>query len=160
MAGDFDCDFEAILNLQTTMNKRQQTFLELVDTFSKEFQEVSNWPRNRAEPVVQVLGIFCGSSSELTKQVNNLGYRACRHGCSEGDLSTKSGRQALFSKVMSCRPQHIWYSPTCGPWGSWSQLNEIRTDAGFQVIQMQRDEQLYQLALLFRFQVRAGLHMH
>lgn len=26
------------------------------------------------------------------------------------------------------RPQHLWVSPTCGPWSSWSHLNSSRSE--------------------------------
>ena len=124
MAGDFDWDFRDNTLKANIMNQRQRTFNKLVQQISQELQEVSDSVGRRHEPVIQVLEVFCGPQSELTKQTSQLGYRACRFGLQEGDLSTTVGRKLLFQKVITSRPQHLWYSPTCGPWCSWSHLNE------------------------------------
>ena len=163
MAGDFDWDFRDNTLKANIMNQRQRTFNKHVQQISQELQEVSDSVGNRHEPVIQVLEVFCGPQSELTKQTNQLGYRACRFGLQEGDLATTAGRKLLFQKVITCRPQHLWYSPTCGPWCSWSHLNEARSEAGFQQVQQERDEHLYQLALglvLYRHQQDHCRHMH
>jgi len=163
LAGDIDHDFGTCNNHTTIMNHRQAKFNSLVQQFSQELHEVSTMPSIRSEPIVQVMEVLGSPNSELTKQVNQLGYRAVRYGYQEGDVATKEGRKGLFQKVISCRPQHLWYSPTCGPWSSWSQLNESRSLESFQKIQQQRDDNLYQLALglvLYRHQVSCGRHMH
>ena len=163
LAGDIDHDFELCDNHTTTMNHRQAKFNSLVQQFSQELHEVSTMPNIRSEPIVQVMEVLCSPQSELTKQVIQLGYRAVRYGYQEGDVATREGRKGLFRKVVSCQPQHLWYSPTCGPWSSWSQLNESRSLESFQRIQQQRDDNLYQLAIglvLYRHQVSCGRHMH
>eukprot|EP00435_Cladocopium_sp_Y103_P006894 s1307_g2.t1 len=145
------------------MNHYQRKFNNLVSQFTKEFEEVSQNSNLRQRPKMQVLEIFCGPISELTRQVNKLGFRAERHGMSEGDLATKTGRQKLFQTILECRPQHLWYSPTCGPWCAWSALNESHSEASFAHVQEQREEHLYQLALglmLYRYQCIHQRHMH
>ena len=112
---------------------------------------------------IQVLEVFCGPQSELTKQVNNLGYKGVRHGFQEGDLATESGRAVLFTKLIEGQPRSLWYSPTCSPWCAWSAMNAAQTEAGFKTIQALRQQHMYQLALgivLFRFQRQNGRHMH
>ena len=163
LAGDIDQDFESINFHSNQMNHRQKKFQSLVNQFTKEMHEVSTKPNIRSEPMVQVMEVLCGPQSELTKQVNNMGYRAVRFGYQEGDVATKEGRELLFAKIHACNPKHLWYSPTCGPWCAWSHLNESKSEASFQRIQGLRDENLYQLALglvLYRHQVRRGCHMH
>ena len=163
MAGDIDWDFRDSTVKANISNKRHSIFKQLVKQISNEFQEVSSMPTIRSEPMIHVLEVFCGPQSELTKQENQLGYRACRFGYQEGDLATIHGRKELFQKILSCRPQHLWYSPTCGPWCSWSHLNESRNELSFWHIQNERDEHLYQLALglvLFRYQHSQDRHMH
>ena len=115
LAGDIDHDFEQVHFYDHQINHRQQKFNSLVKQFTLELQEVSLMPNNCPEPVVQVMEVLCSPQSELTKQVNNMGYRAIRFGYQEGDVSTKRGRVALFQKLIACRPRHLWYSPTCGP---------------------------------------------
>ena len=112
---------------------------------------------------IQVLEVFCGPQSELTKQVNNLGYKGVRHGFQEGNLATESGRAVLFTKLIEGQPRSLWYSPTCSPWCAWSAMNAAQTEAGFKTIQALREQHMYQLALgivLFRFQRQNGRHMH
>ena len=163
LAGDIDNDFEESIFNTTSYNNRHQIFHQLVAQMTKEFHEVSKQVDSRSAKPIQVLEVFCSSASELTKQTNQLGYRACRYGYEQGDLSTKEGRAGLFNTVVQQRPNHIWYSPTCGPWSSWSQFNEMRSTESFVEVQRKREENLFQLALglvLFRVQQNAGRHMH
>lgn len=72
-------------------------------------------------------------------------------------------KSVFFSESVLCRPQDFWYSPTCRPWCSWSHVNEARSETGFQHVQQERDEHLYQLALglvLYRYQRDHCRHMH
>ena len=162
-AGDWEYDFDPDHNHQYNMNYIQSKFNNLVSQFTAELNEVSTWDSLRHQPRLQVLEVFCSPESELTRQVNQLGYRASRHGIQEGDLSSKGGRQQLFKTLLESRPQHVWFSPTCGPWCAWSFLNESQSVAGFQHVQEQRDQHLYQLALglvLYRYQCIHQRHLH
>ena len=162
-AGDWEYDFDPDHNHQYNMNCIQSKFNNLVSQFTAELNEVSTWDSLRHQPRLQVLEVFCSPESELTRQVNQLGYRASRHGIQEGDLSSKGGRQQLFKTLLESRPQHVWFSPTCGPWCAWSFLNESQSVAGFQHVQEQRDQHLYQLALglvLYRYQCIHQRHLH
>ena len=161
-AGDFDHDFEEINSMQTIPNHFIKHFHQLVKQITQEFQQAKLKYQSIYQPI-NLLEIFCGPQSELTKQTNQLGYKAVRFGYNQGDLSTSEGRNQLFKMLLERDPQNIWFSPTCGPWCSWSVLNEARTEKGFQTIQENRCKVLYQLALglvLFRFQVSCGRHMH
>lgn len=92
-----------------------------------------------------------------------LGYRGTRFGYQQGDLATKEGRKKLFEEVLQRQPSNVWYSPVCGPWSSWNNLNEARSLAQFDAIHAQRVQHLYQLALgivLFRHQFTNGRHFH
>ena len=142
-AGDWGKDFDHDHHQTHHMNSRHKKFQELVHQFTKELQEVSNWEGLRQRPKLQVLEVFCSADSELTRQVNKLGYRASRHGIQEGDLSLKDSRRRLFQTILEERPQHIWFSPTCGPWCAWSVFNESQSAAGFQHVQEQRDKHLF-----------------
>ena len=166
-AGDIDADFEisqeAVAHFHSTSpNHLHRKCHQLVQQFSKELASISQSCHQRSAPI-QVLEVFCGPQSELTKQVNNLGFKACRHGLSEGDLGTVEGRSVLFTKLIQGQPRSLWYSPTCGPWCAWSAMNAAQTEAGFKTIQNQREQHVFQLALgivLFRFQQSHGRHMH
>ena len=161
-AGDFDHDFEEINSMQTIPNHFIKQFHQLVKQISKELQQSKQKYQSIYQPI-NLLEVFCSPQSELTKQTNQMGYRAVRFGYNQGDLSTPEGRDQLFKMLLERDPQNIWFSPTCGPWCSWSILNEARTEAGFQTIQENRVKVLCQLALglvLFRFQMSCGRHMH
>ena len=94
----------------------------------------------------------------------NVAARAAfRFGLDQGDLSTVEGRAKLFQLLCRHRPKQIWYSPVCGPWSSWSQLNASRSLHHQQEYQNKRNTMLYQIALgiiLFRRQVEHGDHFH
>ena len=55
------------------------------------------------------------------------------------------------------------YSPTCGPWSSWSQLNASRSLHHQDSYHEQRRGLLYQIALgivLYRYQMENKSHFH
>ena len=69
----------------------------------------------------------------------------------------------LFDQVCRHRPKNIWYSPTCGPWSSWSNFNASRSTYHHELYQQIRLDMLYQVALgivLFRHQMSSGDHFH
>ena len=78
--------------------------------------------------------MFCGPQSELTHQAKNLGYRAERFGFQQGDLSTVEGREKLFQVIVQRQPQNLWFSPTCGPWSAWNNLNAAKSVSSFDSI--------------------------
>ena len=91
-AGDIDAEIENSLEAvahfnSTTPNHLHRKCHQLVQQFSDELASISQSCLQRSAPI-QVLEVFCRPQSELTKQVNNLGFRACRHGFQEGDLAT------------------------------------------------------------------------
>eukprot|EP00438_Fugacium_kawagutii_P005439 Skav226195 [mRNA] locus=scaffold2212:160140:165589:- [translate_table: standard] len=107
--------------------------------------------------------VFSSENSPLTQQVNHLNGKAFRFGYRQGDLETVSGRRHLFEQICRHRPRHIWYSPTCGPWSSWSNLNASRSLFHHELYQQIRSDMLYQVALgilLFRHQMASGDHFH
>ena len=107
--------------------------------------------------------IFCDADSTLTHQVRQLGHQAFRFGLGDGDLSKVEGRQKLFQWIAQHRPQHLWYSPTCGPWSSWSNLNASRSLDNLLKYQQLRSNLMYQVAMgivLYRHQITHGRHFH
>ena len=107
--------------------------------------------------------IFCSANSPLTQQAINLGEKCFRFGLGEGDLSTQEGRAKLLRQVVRHRPRNLWYSPTCGPWSSWSSLNSSKSVHHWQINHDERNALLYQLALgivLYRHQLAQGHHFH
>ena len=43
--------------------------------------------------------VFCGSNSQLTRQVLAAGLKAERFGLDQGDLLTREGRSLLFERM-------------------------------------------------------------
>ena len=76
-----------------------------------------------------------------------MGQQAFRFGLAQGDLSTVNGRRKLFQSIACHRPIHLWYSPVCGPWSSWSALNASRSAETQWEYQQKRSELRYQIAL-------------
>ena len=134
----------------------------IIQQITQELQRVLS----RTKPIGKaytLAEVFCSSRSPLTQQVNALGQKAIRFGYDQGDLATVEGRVALFTQIAVHRPEHVWFSPTCGPWSSWTNLNMSRSLEHFYEYQQQREQLLYQIALgivLCRHQISHGRHMH
>ena len=130
----------------TTMHHETSTVFQLVSEFSRELQQALR--DTKPLGTRWVLGeVMCSPNSPLTHQVQQGGKSAFRHGLAQGDLSTQPGRMGLFQSVARHRPKHIWYSPVCGPWSSWSRLNSSRSLEHQKEYQLKRQELLYQVAL-------------
>ena len=146
----------------TAMHNESHAVKRMVNMIMSELQQVQNEVKPMG-PRWDLGEIMCSEKSPLTQQVLNADGHAFRFGLSQGDVSTTEGRQQLFQKIIRHRPKHIWYSPTCGPWSSWSQLNASRSLFHQELYQDQRRQLLYQLSLgivLYRHQVGNGDHFH
>lgn len=160
-AGDFDSDFDPVL-LSTQVQGFKKELDDMIQLITAELIEVMSTV-TRSGPRLHLLEVYCSDHSELTKQTNNLGYRDARHGFAQGDLSTIEGRRQLFQTICRQDPSHLWYSPTCKPWCSWSILNELKSLSQFDQVHQQRRQHLHQLALglvLYRYQCARRRHMH
>ena len=158
-----DMDVEDQIHVCTNQQELQKKFNNILNMITQEFQEVHKYAHQSQSKTLHILEVFCSEGSEIAKQANNMGYRGRRFSRAQGDLSTPAGRRELFRVVCSEKPKDIWFSPTCGPWSSWSNFNEKRSLEAFDAIHQQREQQLYQLALgivLLRFQFANGNHLH
>ena len=143
-------------------NRERKRFLNLVQQYQQEYNEIlkSNPTRGTRVDVVE---IFCGPNSQLTHQCRQLGFRAERFGKEQCDLQTQHGRQHMFEYVIRHQPKHAWFSPSCGPWSNWSNLNASRSVQAWDEMCRSRLEHLEQIALgivLFRHQRITGNHFH
>ena len=146
----------------TAMHHESHEVKRMIDMITKEFLQVQEETKPMG-PRWDLGEVMCSEKSPLTQQILNAGGHAFRFGLCQGDVSTTMGRQALFQKIVRHRPKHIWYSPTCGPWSSWSQLNASRSLFHQEMYREQRHQLLYQLSLgivLYRHQVENGDHFH
>ena len=125
-AGDLDAtEHDRFMEAPET-NVERKLFNKLLIQMSREL-ETCEPPTNRFQKPIDVLEVFCGPHSQLTHQCQQLGHRAMRFGLAEGDLQTVEGRARLFTVLNTHRPRHVWFSPKCGPWSSWSNLNGSRS---------------------------------
>ena len=137
---------ELIAEACQTVQHDVKDLQRLIHKITKEFQEVQKESKPLGQPFL-VGEIFCSSESPLTQQIQNLGHQAFRFGLAQGDLSTTSGRQKLFRTIACHRPKHLWYSPVCGPWSSWSALNASKSMEAQWEYQQKRNDLRYQIAL-------------
>ena len=132
--------------------------------FHKELEECkfqSNIQRHLKQ--ADLFEVMCDDSSELTRQAQLSGAKAMRFTVNSADLSTLEGRKHLFCQLVIHRPKHLWFSPECGPWCKWSNLNQGKSLALEELILGKRLQNLWQIALgivLFRHQTRHSRHFH
>ena len=153
-------DWEA--DVMTSMHHESMTIHKWVQKLSQELQKMVEETRQMGS--AWTLGeVMCSNKSPLTQQVQMADGQAFRFGLEQGDLAEPASREKLFKLVCRHRPRHLWYSPTCGPWSSWSQLNASKSLEHQQWYQEKRHSLLYQIALgivLYRHQVARGNHFH
>ena len=145
--------------------RERQRFQNLVCQYTKELQSVMVEPCRilRSRGQLKLLEVFCGPNSQLTHQVQQLGFRADRMGLAQCDLQQAEGRRLLFQTVVARSPEHLWFSPSCGPWSGWSTLNGSRSLEAWDSLQESRLKHVEQIALgvvLLRHQCSVGHHMH
>ena len=164
-AGDVSADCHYTGNFTAECNQERRRLWNLVHQYSQELKECqrSNQDRTQFSPKLSLLEVFCGADSQLTNQSTQLGYRASRFGKHQGDLQTVSGRSALFHTLLFGRPDNAWFSPSCGPWAGFSNLNGSKSIEAWDALQQLRYKHLEQIALgivLFRHQRQHGKHLH
>ena len=158
---DLDFEFFADVGHQSFHSKCKRLIVQLED----ELRIATNHVRDDriTAPRLDLLEVMCSEQSELVKQAQHTGHRAQRFGLTEGDLSTKAGRQKLFQLMVRHRPKNVWYSPVCGPWGSWSHLNMGKSLQGYHDVMQKRASNLWQVSLavvLYRWQRSQKKHFH
>ena len=139
-------------------------FRKLLLEYTQEYDRVRSSMKGKTNHrSVKLFEVFCGPNSQLSHQCQRLGFTAVRFGTEQCDLQTSEGRRFLFEQLLNQEPVNIWFSPTCGPWSSWSRLNETKSPSLWESIQGQRIEGLKQIALgivLLRHQRSADKHFH
>ena len=155
LAGDGDLLEEWILNQSSkdkssisavsNLNHERSRLHYLISRYEQELKVISEGNVAR-RPKCDVFEVFCGDQSQITNQCLKLQGDAFCFGMSQGDLQSPEGRQNLFNNLIEKRPRHIWFSPTCGPWSSWSQFNGQRSVEAWEDLLSQRHRQLEQIA--------------
>ena len=132
---------------ETQVHADTKHLWKLVTMIERELETALKKHRPLGKPFMSA-DVFCSSQSPLCHQVQKLGELAFRCGLDQGDLSQPATiRSWLFSQIAIHRPCHIWYSPVCGPWSSWSDSNAARSELSQQEFRNKRSNLMYQLAL-------------
>ena len=157
-AGSLDYDHAGFQQQKNYQRECQR----LIVKFRKELRDVQHVikPGRHKSTLFEVM---CSHDSELTRQCQQLGYKARRFGLAEGDLNTTHARRKLFAHLISERPDHLWYSPECAPWCRWSTMNMSKSLESLTHVLDARWQKLWQVALgvvLFEHQVTNGQHFH
>ena len=157
-----DVDFEFLTETNNQQNY-QKELDKLYRMMMKEFKQVQAhaklFPRQSCR--LNLLEVMCSDDSVLTSQVRQGGGRSARFGLSEGDLQQISHRRKLFEQIIRQEPEHLWYSPECGPWCMWSLLNSTKSEQSCANVLEKRWKNLWQISLamvLFHIQRDAGRH--
>ena len=165
-AGDPDAE-ECLINTDNSkLSPDRQRFVQTLLKLEKEYLRICEQfqtPQHRSSKRVDLFEVFCSSKSRLTQQVIGLGGQAHRYFKEQTDLMTAEGRAVLFQDLLERDPEHVWFSPECGPWSAWSNLNQSKSLHCWTNIQNKRWDNLEQLALgvlLLRHQRARGKHFH
>ena len=164
-AGDIDWDPNDELCHHTQdlgSNSDQQYFRRLIQQYTQELQSHSTVERNNRDGHV-LFEVFCGPTSQLTQQCQNLSRQAQRFSRNRCDLQSREGRSILFEELHKCCPEHIWFAPECKPWCAFSNLNGSQSLEKWEELQQNRRRHLAQVALgivLYRYQQSNDNHLH
>ena len=162
-AGDLSSDCMA---LETTERCRERKrFYQLLTQYSQELSSCQSTfnqkSTKRSQGIRTVFEVFCGSSSQLSQQCQQLGMTAVRFSRDRCDLQSHEGRQVLFQELIGYQPRHLWFSPSCGPWSGWSNINGQKSIEHWEQLHQDRLKHLEQVALgmvLLRYQTSLGNH--
>ena len=162
VAGDLSGDCQTSMAPETC--KEKQHFHKLVSQYHREFQGVvSRRSKSHRPKSIELMEVFCSPQSTLTHQCQQMGYHAARFSQEQGDLQSPEGRQLLFEMLLEVSPRNLWFSPTCGPWSGWSNLNGSKSVEAWDNLQALRLKHLEQIALgviLLRHQIEHSHHFH
>lgn len=136
---DYHYDFISEANQQGY----QAICKRFIQQFEQELREVISLSDNKGKPRLDLLEVMCSDQSELVNQAQKIGLRAQRFGLAE----KKEHRMRLFHIMWMRRPKNLWYSPECGPWGKFSNLNMGKSWQGLQDGLQKRMQSLWQISL-------------
>ena len=162
-AGDICGDEETLAVVSEERNKEGRHFRHMMRKIQQELLEVSNETPIKASNHSHLFEVFCGPQSQLSHQAQQLGFHSDRFGFAQCDLQTSDGRKLLFRELISKKPDNVWFSPTCGPWSNWSNLNGNKSIQAWDSLHEERHRYVEQIALgviLLRYQRAQNKHFH
>ena len=120
-------------------------------------------PQSLRRNLFDAMEVYCSEESELTNQAKAQGLTAERFCRRDGDLSTFTGRKALYDRLLKCLPRNLWLSPKCTAWCTWASYNMSKSPEAAQKIYEARAADLEHLLLcdaLFQFQLWRSPQSH
>lgn len=156
-----DEDLNVIVDCER--NRERKYFQHMVKKIQHELTTATREHVSKNTPRCHLFEVFCGPQSQLTHQAQQLGFRSERFGFAQCDLQTSSGRKLLFHELLDKRPDNIWFSPSCKPWGKWSNLNGAKSLEAWDQLHDERIRHIEQIALgivLLRYQRSVAAHFH
>lgn len=160
---DFEPDVEVSLNAHHSMCRERKAYHQCLTQLQQRLDKVKQQHIPRSRNRAKLFEVFCGPNSRLTNQISKMGHHAIRFALPQTDLMTSEGQEELFQQLERYQPDHVWFSPVCGPWSAWSNLNQSKSCEAWEVVQDQRIGNMGQLALgtiLLRYQRASGKHFH
>ena len=163
-AGDLSAD--CLTHETTERCQERKKFSQLLHQFSQELRAIQDQnpkSNNRVKGTQTIFEVFCGQSSQLSHQCQQLGMQAVRFSRDRCDLQSAEGRQLLFHDLVHQEPRHVWFSPSCGPWSGWSNINGTKSIEHWEQLHRNRLQHIEQIALgmvILRFQISLGHHFH
>ena len=120
---DDDClDFVFVAPINENMSYAHK-ISRLVASFMKEYDLASGKKSMLRSSKLDLFEVMFHDRSELTHQAECCCLRARCFDITTTDLSTMEDRHILFCALHQQKPEHVRYSPECGPWSLWSNLN-------------------------------------
>ena len=112
----------------------------------------------------KLLEIACSPDSILTETMNEstkseMSGRRCSL-FNGYDLSTNQGIHGVIREIESCKPEHVWMSPICGPYSVMQNINQ-RDEAQKERLGEKRREALKQYvgcSLIYTYCIQRGIH--
>ncbi|CAE7448719.1 GIP, partial [Symbiodinium sp. CCMP2592] len=132
----------SLANLASSVDAASKSAFSVAEDISwSTFQDSLLTYGQATGPRLDVLEIYASEDSRLTTWVRSLGGKAQRFTAKDGDLTTASGQRALWDLIQKTQPQHVWCSPDCRYWGSWTNLNAARCPRYRSHVHQQREQQ-------------------
>ena len=157
-----DPDSEGSESRETRSNREHLAYRKCLKEIQDRLDYICSQGLASKKTPTKLFEVFCGNNSRLTNQVLKMGHHAC-FALPQTDLMTSEGQLELFRMLEQLQPEHVWFSPECGPWSAWSNFNQSRSCQAWEIIQAQRIGNMSQLALgtiLLRYQRERGRHFH
>ena len=146
-AGDICEDVPNNVVESVERNREGKYFQHMIHKIESELQEVVSESSSHGSNRYHLFEVFCGPQSQLTHQAQQLGFRSARFGYAQCDLQTSTGRKMLLRELVSKRPENVWFSPSCGPWSKWSNLNGTKSIQAWDQLHEDRFRHVEQIAL-------------